>query len=210
VRAGLPRPRPRGRVRPRRPAGAGHFVKMVHKRDRVRLMQAYAEGFEICPRPPSSTSTSMRSPPSGATARSCGPGCWSWPSGPSGRSRASTRSRPWWPIRARAAGRSRRPSSGACRLPSSPRPCSPVSPPRSRTPSDSAWCRRCATSSAARLHHHRGHPGRRRDPDVSIDPESIAAAMDAERDPGSATRARGRQAAHAAARPLEGPDRWPW
>ena len=29
------------------PAGAGHFVKMVHNGIEYGLMQAYAEGFEI-------------------------------------------------------------------------------------------------------------------------------------------------------------------
>ena len=48
------------------PAGAGHFVKMVHNGIEYGLMQAYAEGFDIlkgqgsrmrCPRTSGSTST---------------------------------------------------------------------------------------------------------------------------------------------------------
>ena len=39
--------RARRRLRPRRPAGAGHFVKMVHDGIEYGLMQAYAEGFEV-------------------------------------------------------------------------------------------------------------------------------------------------------------------
>ena len=71
------------------PAGAGHFVKMVHNGIEYGVMAAYAEGLEILeranagadeatptrrprrsptPRPTSTTSTSPRSPRSGAGA----------------------------------------------------------------------------------------------------------------------------------------------
>ena len=41
------RPTRRARLHSRRPAGAGHFVKMIHNGIEYGLMQAYAEGFEI-------------------------------------------------------------------------------------------------------------------------------------------------------------------
>ena len=58
------------------PAGAGHFVKMVHNGIEYGLMQAYAEGFDIlrtpnsrsCPRTSASSSTSPISPKSGGAA----------------------------------------------------------------------------------------------------------------------------------------------
>ena len=56
------------------PAGAGHFVKMVHNGIEYGLMQAYAEGSRSCTRA-STTSTRARSPSSGSRARSCAPGC---------------------------------------------------------------------------------------------------------------------------------------
>ena len=33
------------------PSGAGHFVKMIHNGIEYGLMQAYAEGFDICATP---------------------------------------------------------------------------------------------------------------------------------------------------------------
>ena len=53
-RSTSPRPSPsstrsagRGRLRARRPVGAGHFTKMVHNGIEYGLMQAYAEGYEL-------------------------------------------------------------------------------------------------------------------------------------------------------------------
>ena len=66
------------------PAGAGHFVKMVHNGIEYGLMQAYAEGFDIlqergirraCRRTSASTSTSPTSPRSGGAAAWSPPGC---------------------------------------------------------------------------------------------------------------------------------------
>jgi 6-phosphogluconate dehydrogenase len=37
----------RARLHPRRPAGAGHFVKMIHNGIEYGMMQAFAEGFDI-------------------------------------------------------------------------------------------------------------------------------------------------------------------
>ena len=42
-----PRSARRAWLHPRRPSGAGHFVKMVHNGIEYGLMQAYAEGFDI-------------------------------------------------------------------------------------------------------------------------------------------------------------------
>ncbi len=97
------------------PVGAGHFVKMVHNGIEYGLMQAYAEGFEVMAAGGSSTSTCTRSRPSGATGRWCAAGCSIWRRGRCGPGPASTTSRAWWPIRARGAGRRRRPSTVACR-----------------------------------------------------------------------------------------------
>ena len=66
------------------PAGAGHFVKMVHNGIEYGLMQAYAEGFDVlavetptnCPRTNGSRSTCRTSPKSGDGARSFPRGCW--------------------------------------------------------------------------------------------------------------------------------------
>ena len=59
------------------PAGAGHFVKMVHNGIEYGLMQAYAEGFDVlkgarpksCPRTSGSTSTCPTSPRCGGADR---------------------------------------------------------------------------------------------------------------------------------------------
>jgi 6-phosphogluconate dehydrogenase len=62
------------------PAGAGHFVKMVHNGIEYGMMQAYAEGFAIlrtsrASAAPSTASTSRRSPRCGGTAAWCARGC---------------------------------------------------------------------------------------------------------------------------------------
>ena len=44
ARARRPRPAHRAGLYPRRPVGAGHFVKMIHNGIEYGLMQAYAEG----------------------------------------------------------------------------------------------------------------------------------------------------------------------
>ena len=81
-RAGLPAPGSRGRLRPCRPPGAGHFVKMVHNGIEYGLMQAYAEGSRSCEAADEFDLDLHQIASSGATARSCAAGCWSWPSGP--------------------------------------------------------------------------------------------------------------------------------
>ena len=58
------------------PAGAGHFVKMVHNGIEYGLMQAYAEGFEIMrPNRTSANSICTRSRISGTRAASYARGC---------------------------------------------------------------------------------------------------------------------------------------
>ena len=59
------------------PAGAGHFVKMVHNGIEYGIMQAYAEGFDVLknknstssPKTSASTSTWATSPKFGGAAR---------------------------------------------------------------------------------------------------------------------------------------------
>jgi len=99
------------------PAGAGHFVKMVHNGIEYGLMQAYAEGFEIMSEAPEfdldlhQISAIWRY---GSVVRS-----WllTWPSGPCGPGPASRTSRRWWSTPAKVAGPPRRPSTVGCRLP---------------------------------------------------------------------------------------------
>ena len=83
------------------PAGAGHFVKMIHNGIEYGLMQSYAEGFDIlrnaverrrCPRISATTSILRRSPRSGAAAASSARGCWIWRRSRSETIRSSKRS----------------------------------------------------------------------------------------------------------------------
>jgi hypothetical protein len=115
-RAGPADPGARGRLRPRRAGRGGHFVKMVHNGSSTGSCRRTPRASRSWGRPTSSTSTCTRSRPSGATARWCAAGCWSWPSGRCGPAPGSTRSRAWWSTRARAAGRPRRPSTAVWRL----------------------------------------------------------------------------------------------
>ena len=67
-----------GRLSARRTHGAGHFVKMVHNGIEYGMLQAYAEGFEICK--PVAVRARSRADlrRSGSTAASCARGCSSW------------------------------------------------------------------------------------------------------------------------------------
>ena len=131
------------------PPGAGHFVKMVHNGIEYGLMQAYAEGFEIMSEAPEFDLDLHEI----AAIWRYGSVVRSWLLELAERAlrpeSGFEKSRAWSPTRARAAGRSRRPSTGGCRPRSSPPPCSPASRPRRRTPSDCGWCPPSGTSSAA-------------------------------------------------------------
>ena len=63
-------PSPRRRLRPRRPVGAGHYLKMVHNGIEYGMMQAFAEGVEILA-PAARTSTTWPAAVVGRRARSC-------------------------------------------------------------------------------------------------------------------------------------------
>ena len=97
------------------PVGAGHFVKMVHNGIEYGLMQAYAEGFEIMseaprvrPRPARDRrDLALRLGGALLAARAGRAGAAA-----GGRLR-EIKGSSWTP--ARAAGRSRRPSTGTCR-----------------------------------------------------------------------------------------------
>ena len=154
------------------PAGAGHFVKMVHNGIEYGLMAAYAEGLNILkhanigkasrtrrtrrrrrcgtPSTTSTTSTSPTSPSCGGAAASIA----SWlldltaqalADDPEPRRRSAARC----PTRARAAGRSRRPTTRACPPTCSPPRSSSASPRAARTTSRTRCSPRCASASAA-------------------------------------------------------------
>ena len=139
------------------PAGAGHFVKMVHNGIEYGLMAAYAEGLNIlhhanaggdraragrrdraARRSPSSTattSTSPRSPSCGGAAASSPRGCSTSPPRRS-TSRPTSRASPAasrTPVR--AAGRRSPRSTPARRRPCSPPRCTRASPHAARTTS---------------------------------------------------------------------------
>ena len=90
------------------PAGAGHYVKMVHNGDRVRDDAGLRRGLRRSSTPASTSSTTRRSPTSGCRARSSARGSASSPRARSSR-RATTSpaSSPTSRTPARAAGRSR-------------------------------------------------------------------------------------------------------
>jgi 6-phosphogluconate dehydrogenase len=58
------------------PAGAGHFVKMVHNGIEYGMMQAYAEGFTIMETKKELGLDLPQIRRSGAMAAWCGVGCW--------------------------------------------------------------------------------------------------------------------------------------
>ena len=91
-RAGLRGPGPRGWVRPRGPGRGRPLRQDGPQRDRVRTDAGLRRGLrDHVRRPPSSTSTSTRSPPSGATARWCAVvAARAGRAGPAPRSRASS------------------------------------------------------------------------------------------------------------------------
>ena len=120
------------------PSGAGHFVKMVHNGIEYGLMAAYAEAPQHPPRhanvgkgearPPTRETTPLEGPgalpvrprPSRrhrgmATRASLRRGCSTSSRGRSSRTRSSAISQAASRTRARDAGRSRRPSTRACR-----------------------------------------------------------------------------------------------
>jgi 6-phosphogluconate dehydrogenase len=94
------------------PAGAGHFVKMVHNGIEYGLMQAYARDSSCSARPMAplfrrtndTSSTWRRSRSCGGTAASSRPGCWIWPRPRSRKIPTSPPIRGWSRIRARVAG----------------------------------------------------------------------------------------------------------
>jgi 6-phosphogluconate dehydrogenase len=109
------------------PAGAGHFVKMVHNGIEYGLMAAYAEGLNILhhagaglnQREIDAETSPLRERPlprSGAVAASSHPGCSTSPPRHSWRARTWRTSRAECPTRARAAGRASRRSTSARRL----------------------------------------------------------------------------------------------
>ena len=132
------------------PAGAGHFVKMVHNGIEYGLMQAYAEGFSILKQ-----KDRARSEP-GADCRNLalrqrGPQLAARPHSRGARSaiplsRALTRGST---IPARGAGRFLKPSTSTSRPPSSPNRFCAASARASRTISATACWPSCATPSAA-------------------------------------------------------------
>jgi 6-phosphogluconate dehydrogenase len=97
--------------------GSGHYVKMVHNGIEYGLMQAYAEGFELL-----MAKDSVKDVPGSFKA-------WT-----SRRIMTSVRSGVTSTTPARDAGPLRRPSPMPCRCRSSPRRCSPGSPPVRTTP----------------------------------------------------------------------------
>ena len=98
------------------PAGAGHFVKMVHNGIEYGIMQAYAEGFEIL----GAADEFDLDLHEIASIWRYGSVVRSWLLDLAERAlrpdAGSTRSRAWWSTRARAAGPPKRPSPAACRL----------------------------------------------------------------------------------------------
>ena len=124
-------------------------MKMVHNGIEYGLMQAYAEGFEImhASEYPLDLAAVAKAWQHGTVIRS-------WLLELAGRAfertaRTSTTSGAGSPTRARAAGRSRRPSTSTCRRRSSRSRCSRASAPaRRRATAPRCW-RRSATSSAA-------------------------------------------------------------
>ena len=151
------------------PAGAGHFVKMVHNGIEYGLMAAYAEGLTSCTTPmpanrsgrlmrkllpcvilsiTSTTLTSRTLPRFGGAAASSPPGCWIW------RPSRCSKSRSWrimqgaWRIPAKAAGRSWRPSRDLCRPPCSAPLCTSGSLRAARRTLPTRCFRRCARSLA--------------------------------------------------------------
>jgi 6-phosphogluconate dehydrogenase len=58
------------------PAGAGHFVKMVHNGIEYGMMQAYAEGFALLRRKTEFDLDLAEVAELWRTAASCDPGCW--------------------------------------------------------------------------------------------------------------------------------------
>ena len=163
------------------PAGAGHFVKMVHNGIEYGIMAAYAEGMNILAhaergagRPrgqrrddaaararalPVRRSTSPRSPRSGAAAASSRRGCSISPRTPCPCRRRSTSSAAASPIPGRGAGRSSPRSTRVFRPTSCRRPCSTASSRGARPTSPTGSCRRCARSSAATTSRSRPERG---------------------------------------------------
>ena len=137
------------------PAGAGHFVKMIHNGIEYGLMQAYAEGFDIL------RNVKLDGGAGGAALRARPR---RYRRGLAARQRRlllAARSRPRSAlaedpdldglhrlvstIPARAAGRSRRRSRRRCRPMCSRRRSMPASARARTTPSPRACCRRCAS-----------------------------------------------------------------
>ena len=109
------------------PAGAGHYTKMVHNGIEYGLMQAYAEGFEIlhASEYPLDLEAVAKAWQHGTVIRS-------WLLELAGlafeqHGETSPTSGAGSPTRARAAGRSRRPSTSTCRRRSSRSRCWPAS-----------------------------------------------------------------------------------
>ena len=194
------------------PPGAGHFVKMVHNGIEYGLMQAYAEGFEIMSEAPEFdldlheivaiwrygsvvrswllelTERALR-PGSGfedieAVVADSGEGRWTVEEAiDRGVAAPGHLLGPVRPLRL--------PEEGRLRAPPGVRPAQPVRRP-------------C-------LHHHRRRP-RRRDGDaqVSHDPESIAASIDAGRDRGSGTPSAAEGKKRSLPPSCRRRPRWPW
>ena len=111
------------------PAGAGHYVKMIHNGIEYGMMQAFAEGFEILKAKEEFELDLHNVGASGRLAASSAPGCLISPFRPWKRIPAWMRSWATSPTPARVAGRYRRPSTSMCRRTSSRRPSSHDSAP---------------------------------------------------------------------------------
>ena len=153
------------------PAGAGHFVKMVHNGIEYGMMAAYAEGLNILHHANvgaaraevDAETTPLREPelyhyefdlPEIAEVWRRGSVIASWlldltAAGPAHERRRSRTSAGASRTRARAAGRRWRPSTPAPRRPCSRPRSSPASPRAARPTSATARCRPCAWASAA-------------------------------------------------------------
>ena len=150
------------------PAGAGHFVKMIHNGIEYGQMAALAEGLNVLKRAdigkesrqhgettplriPSTTSTSSISPTCGSLA--AGERHHVMAAGPDGagagrRPGSSRSSAARWTTRAKDAGRSRRPPTKGCRPTSSPRRSIHDSRRAIWMPFRTRRCRRCVTGLA--------------------------------------------------------------
>ena len=180
LRAGGPLARPRDGYLYCGPAGAGHYVKMVHNGIEYGLMQAYGEGFDILHASEFDLDLAAvaRLWNNGSVIRS-----WLLELAGDAFEQEGNDLEPisaaGWPTRARAAGPSRRRSSTTSRPRSSPSPCCSASAAGAIPTASATGCwPPCATSSAATPSIRQRRPRRpastARPRPRSRDPERVA------------------------------------